>query len=1167
MSRNSIFKLRIPRTRLAAIVSVCLGLSLFWACHLNNADSQDHFDLQADSAWSKCDSLMVILEDTNGAPIDTLFNDTLKTLDQLKSLDVGKYNGGKARVRIVGRKAGGLCVEETRGFDDHGGPVVIDTLILTGTKPGSIAITPATVEISVGDPSVEVKAAIKPSFADQIFEWSIDDASVAIVDFPFGPHAGRISVVAQKNGTATLTVRAKQDSTKSAQLIIHVGTVAGRTISVSPDSLALFLGGPDSLLVAHVFPEGTGEAVVWSSGDDKVVTVDALGKVKAVGEGFATVKARFGGASAGTLIKVKRDVPVLTVASKSGAAVNVPITFSPKATQEFGSIVMFKWDLKGDGEWDDSLSGPFLGTSVDLPAQTIAYSAQGHFTAKFLVRDGEGNEAVALVEIDIGNQPPEILTISNDTVISINDLVPFAAKAKDLEGKVIWMGWDYENDGKFDDTLAGNQASLELKGSHKYLKVGVFSAVLRAEDDNHKVRTDTVKVTVKQYPPVANVGHDTTVIAGTKVNFHVNGDDTVGVIVKHELKIGAGPFLNLGKADTSFILPGDSGSVVCIGRVTDDDGNSAVDTMVVTLKVPSKGNNDLAGLVASAGQLAPSFKPVTILYSLQVAYVDSQVTLTASTSDPQAELAVNGKPVASGTPSDPADVKVGTTQDVFKVVVTAQDGTQKTYGVSVTRAPSNDTRLSKLEPVGFALKPVFVPTGMDYADTVAFAVASVSVKPTTNHPAAKVSVNDSLVVSGSSSKAIGLVVGDNLIKVDVTAQDGKTKAAYNVKVVRRAKLILSRIVGAGSSVTMDSLEFPLGTAATVTGKDTLGFHFTKWSITEGAGTLQDSLANPAQLTLKSATVRAASAFVINTYTITTTIAGAVGGVIDHPTITIDHGKDTVLSIATTSYRILSLMENGKPLTPTDTTSKFGDKKYKLGPTTKNRNLVVNFYKTFTVKVTASAGGTVTPQGTTEIDSNGTFNLSMTATTLHFWVSAFTDNTSDSLQFVLGDKMATSTYAIANISGNHELNVTFALRMVQLTVIGSNVSACPPGRLCAILICLPGTVCPPPPDSISFATEYGNSYNISTADSIGKSAFSKWQKNGVDFPGARNVNTGALTGDATFRANYVCTCGKFCCIGVIIISPPILTPIGSTAAPTGTEQIPPLLQSREPVDPN
>jgi cadherin-like protein/Big-like domain-containing protein len=1160
MISSTIFN-RLSGLRTLGLAVALAGISIFWACHLNEADSKDHFDLKLDAATAQCDSLLVILEDVDGKPLDTLFNDTLASASQLSNLDVGKYRGGKAQVRILGRKDGGVCVEQTRGFDDKGGKVEIDTLALPEADPQSVALNRTLIEISVGDANVEVKATLTPAFAGQLFDWSIDDASVANVEFPDGQNGGRLLVIPQKNGVATIQVRAKKDPSKKAVLVVRVGSVGGKTISVVPESLSLFLGGPDSLLASHVSPEGTDEKIRWTSGDDKIATVDAEGKVKPIGAGATLIKAGFGGATASVAVKVKRDIPILTVASASGAAVNVPIAYSPKSIQQFGSIVLYKWDLAGDGEWDDSLPGPFLGATVDLPPQTMAYAKQGHFKPLFLVRDSEGNEAMASVEIDIGDQPPEILSISADTLISIKDSVPLAARAKDLEGKVVWMGWDFENDGKFDDTVKGDQASLELKSGHRYPKVGVFSAVLRAEDDNGKVRTDTVKVTVELLPPIANAGNDTTVIAGTPIRFRVLGEDSLGTITKRELKIGSGPFLNLSGSDTSITLPGDSGSVPCVARITDDDGNSDEDTMVVTLKAPSLSNNDLAGLVASAGTLAPSFKPLALAYSLQVTYADSQVSLTASPSDSKAEMAINGKPVDSGEPSDPVDIKVGTVQDVFKVVVTAQDGSQKTYAISVTRLPSNDTRLSKLEPAGFALKPGFSPALLEYADTVASAVASVSLKPTPGHPSAKVTVNDSLVVSGSSSKPVPLIVGDNLIKVEVTAQDGKTKAVYNLKVVRRARLIVTRLVMDGSPELIDSVEAPLGTSVTLSAKDTVGFHFARWNITAGTGTLQDSLANPGKVTLKSAIVRVRGLFAINVYKVRTGFAGFKGGQFSVDTALVEHGKDTTLTLTPlTGYRVLALTDNGKEVKMDGPL--LGARTYSLKGVTGNHLIEAAFKRVYTLSVSVTGTGTMTPAGATVVDSGATqvFAIASGSPSEGIIVSSLVDNGKESIGEITGDPMNASKYTLAGIDADHDIKAAFTIKALTLTVTGSDlcirkVVSCPVGQICPIIIklCLDGSG----PSADTLTVSYGSSYTITTDDSLGTRPFLNWNKDGVNVSTAATITSGPLTANTTYNAVYKTSIIK-CCPGIccVVIDPPILVPAATASEPVF------MLQSRE-----
>ncbi|MDB5103493.1 MAG: Cadherin-like beta sandwich domain protein [Fibrobacteres bacterium] len=1152
----------------AGLLAALAGLSVFWACHLNDADNQDHFDLKADSTLAKCDSVLVILEDADGHPVDTLFKDKFVSVSQLSNLSVGKYAGGDARVHIVGYKEGNLCIEQTRAFNDKGGSVTIDTLALPGALPKTIEIKPSSLEIVVGDASVEVTALIKPAFAAQEFEWSVDDASVANLDYRSGPNAGKVFVVPQKNGTATLRARAKRDTAVSAELVVHVGSVSGRTVSIVPDSVNLFLGGPDTVLTANVFPEDTGDPVTWTSSDEKVAKVDANGKLKAIGEGSTTIKAKFGGASASAGVRVKRDVPVLTVASKTGAAVNVPITFTPKVTQDFGSIILFKWDLLGDGAWDDSLPGPFLGNSVDLPPQTAKYPTEGNFKARFLVRDSEGNEATAIVSIDIGNQPPEITQISHDTIISIKDSIPLRARARDLEGKVVWIGWDFENDGKFDDSAKGTDSILEIKSGHLYSKVGLFSAVLRVEDDAKKVRTDTVKVRVLLLPPKADMGNDTTVIAGTPVKFKVLGKDSLGTILKRELKIGSGSFFNMGSQDTTILVPGDSGTVSCIGRVTDDDGNTDEDTMVVTLKVPSKSNNDLAGLSGSAGALSPGFKPLTLLYSLLVAYADSQVTVTASTSDPAATVAINGKPVASGTPSDPVDIKVGTTQDAFKVVVTAQDGSQKSYAIAVTRAPSTDTRLAKLEPVAlFTLKPAFSPAVLNYADTVAFAVASVSIKPTVNHPSAKVTVNDTVVVSGSASKALPLIVGDNLIKIEVTAQDGKTKATYTVKLVRRAKVILSRLL-AGNTVLVDSLEAPLGTTVPAKIGDSTGFHFVKWTVTEGTGTLADSAANPGALTVKSATVRATGVWAINTYKIISTIKGFAGGQFDFPSITIDHGKDTTLKVTPlVGYRVLTLTDNGNAVSTLGSAGGFGVRTFKIANATANHAIEATFLKTYDLTTSVTGTGTISPLGTVEVDSGSTreFSLASGSPATGIIISSLIDNEKDVVGSVTGDPMNASKYVLSGIDANHVIVANFAVKRFTMKVTGHDlciqqVVTCPDIRFCLHKLCLLGSG----PDSDSLSVPYGSTWTIRTADSsAGKQPLINWNINGTLVGNVTNPQTiSNVTSDqsisAVYRSIIIRCCPGACCV----IGDPILTQPISTSPSMSTEPVPvltPLLQ--------
>jgi hypothetical protein len=67
---------------------------------------------------------------------------------------------------------------------------------------------------------------------------------------------------------------------------------------------------------------------------------------------------------------------------------------------------------------------------------------------------------------------------------------------------------------------------------------------------------------------------------------------------------------------------------------------------------------------------------------------------------------------------------------------------------------------------------------------VPFDTTSLTVTPTAAEGNATIKVNTTAVVSGAASGAIALVLGDNTITTEVTAQDGTTKKTYTVTVTR-----------------------------------------------------------------------------------------------------------------------------------------------------------------------------------------------------------------------------------------------------------------------------------------------------------------------------------------------------------------------------------------------
>ena len=196
-----------------------------------------------------------------------------------------------------------------------------------------------------------------------------------------------------------------------------------------------------------------------------------------------------------------------------------------------------------------------------------------------------------------------------------------------------------------------------------------------------------------------------------------------------------------------------------------------------------------------------TFASGTETYTATVANNVTHVKLTPTVNHSGASVKV-GKgttltAATSGTASDAIELDVG--ENALKVEVTPQDttATKKTYTITVTR-PSNDAKLRNLTGntstdgstfTGTLSFGNFAATTTSYTATVPHAVTHVKLTPTVNHAKATVKVGKGMtltdVTSGNPSGSIALVVGENALKVEVTAQDG-TKNTYTVTVTRRA---------------------------------------------------------------------------------------------------------------------------------------------------------------------------------------------------------------------------------------------------------------------------------------------------------------------------------------------------------------------------------------------
>jgi subtilisin family serine protease len=252
-----------------------------------------------------------------------------------------------------------------------------------------------------------------------------------------------------------------------------------------------------------------------------------------------------------------------------------------------------------------------------------------------------------------------------------------------------------------------------------------------------------------------------------------------------------------GKASASIPLAVGSNTIKVL--VTAQNGDTMTYTVTVTRAASSVAT--LRSLVLSAGSLSPTFASNTTAYTLAVANTMTSTTVTPTVENSTAKVKVNGVVVASGKASASIPLAVGS--NTIKVLVTAQNGTTKTYTVTVTRAASSVATLNSLTLSAGSLMPAFAPGTSKYTLAVANAVASTTVTPKVTNSKARVEVNGAVVQSGQTSDPIPLAVGANTIKVEVIAQNGTTNITYTITVTRAASSVawLKKLTVKGGSLS------------------------------------------------------------------------------------------------------------------------------------------------------------------------------------------------------------------------------------------------------------------------------------------------------------------------------------------------------------------------------
>ncbi|UVT17418.1 MAG: cadherin-like beta sandwich domain-containing protein [Nitrospira sp.] len=247
-----------------------------------------------------------------------------------------------------------------------------------------------------------------------------------------------------------------------------------------------------------------------------------------------------------------------------------------------------------------------------------------------------------------------------------------------------------------------------------------------------------------------------------------------------------GQVTNSGQAQT--ITLNGPGANTFINIIVNPQNGPSKTYSVNVVRAALAGTNNLSALTVSPGPLSPTFNSGAEDYSVSVATSVTTVTVTPTLQNSSSTMTVNGTPTTSGQ-AHPITLRAAGLSTLINIVVTAQNGAQRTYTVEVERAAlGGNNNLSALNVSPGPLVPAFAQSTLTYTVNVANTVTSVNVSATKADANAVMS-EDVTAGAGTATGQASIQLGGEgtatVVLIAVTASNGTSKT-YRITVNRTA---------------------------------------------------------------------------------------------------------------------------------------------------------------------------------------------------------------------------------------------------------------------------------------------------------------------------------------------------------------------------------------------
>ena len=270
-----------------------------------------------------------------------------------------------------------------------------------------------------------------------------------------------------------------------------------------------------------------------------------------------------------------------------------PITFSSTAVDADGMIAAERWDLNGDGRFNDA-SGPTV---------TWQFADPGPHIVRMRVQDNAGATSTYATTV-IVDAPPSAAFTTAPAVVVAGDTVTFASTSRDPDGSIAKQEWSLDGDGVFDD---GTAATVE----RRYTTPGSVLVRLRVTDNRGATATTSALVSVlADKSPLASFSVSPIApIVGKPVEFTSHSTDPDGSIAALAWDLdGDGAFDDASGATATRTYSTARDLIVSL-RATDDRGASSIAFQTISIRGTVSPQD--APTAPSPGPSVPNARPLS----------------------------------------------------------------------------------------------------------------------------------------------------------------------------------------------------------------------------------------------------------------------------------------------------------------------------------------------------------------------------------------------------------------------------------------------------------------------------------------------------------------------------------------------------------------------------